>query len=127
MKAHPIFNLPAHKQRRQDLRNNLTEPERLFWGAIKSSQLGVKFRRQHGIGIYIADFYCPSLNLIIELDGDSHFTSSMEKYDKARESYFYNLGLVVLRYKNDEVMSNLSGILADLTDRFELLNYMPST
>lgn len=61
-------------ERRQILRTNATAPEQQLWQVLRNNQLGIKLRRQHGIGHYIADFYCPALKLVIEVDGDSHFT-----------------------------------------------------
>ena len=52
-----IFNRPEYTQRRQKLRTNMTEPEKRLWKILRNGQMGVKFRRQHGIGFYIADFY----------------------------------------------------------------------
>jgi very-short-patch-repair endonuclease len=67
-----IFNRPQYRNRRSEPRKNSTEPENRFWQAVRG-QLGVKFRRQQGIGHYIVDFYCPEWTLVVELDGDSHF------------------------------------------------------
>ena len=61
----------------------MTEPEKRLWSILRNNQLGVKFRRQHGIGHYIVDFYCPELKLIIEVDGESHFSEDAQAYDRA--------------------------------------------
>jgi very-short-patch-repair endonuclease len=53
-----LFNRPEYTQRRQQLRKNQTATEQILWQALRGKQLGVKFRRQHGIGYYITDFYC---------------------------------------------------------------------
>ena len=63
-----IFNKTQYKQRRHELRHHLTEPEQRLWQILRNKQMGIKFRRQHGIGHYIVDFYCPELKLIIEVD-----------------------------------------------------------
>ena len=62
-----IFSKPELTKRRQELRNSATETEQLLWEQLRSEKLGVKFRRQHSIGNYIADFYCPSKKLVIEM------------------------------------------------------------
>ena len=67
-----IHNNKNQKSRRKNLRNNMTKAEIILWSKLKGKQLGYKFRRQHGIGKYIIDFYCPKLKLIIEVDGDVH-------------------------------------------------------
>jgi very-short-patch-repair endonuclease len=61
-------------KRRQYFRNNLTASEDIFWSRVSRKQLcNLKFRRQHGIGAFIVDFYCPEIKLVIEIDGTSHF------------------------------------------------------
>ena len=105
-----IFNKIEYKQRRQTLRNNMTEPEKRLWGILRNHQLGVKFRRQHGIGHYIVDFYCPELKLIIEVDGESHFFEDAQAYDKIRDKFMLELGLTTIRFSNHEIMTNIDGI-----------------
>src|SRR5262249_31179222 len=70
-----IHNIAANKPRGRQLRENLTPAEALLWTNLKNSQLdGKKFRRQHGVGPYFVDFYCPECRLAVELDGDGHMT-----------------------------------------------------
>ena len=68
-----VFNQKEQKSIRQSLRNSVSTIEKILWSKIRNQQLGVKFRRQHGIGKYIVDFYCSDFQLVIELDGDSHY------------------------------------------------------
>jgi very-short-patch-repair endonuclease len=110
-----IFNKAEYKPRRQSLRNNMTEPEKKLWQILRGQQLGVKFRRQHGIGHYIADFYCPELKLVIEVDGDSHSSADAQAYDAKRTNFMKSLGITTLRFANDEVMNNLEGVHQYLT------------
>ena len=105
-----IFNKIEYKQRRQTLRNNMTEPEKRLWGILRNHQLGVKFRRQHGVGHYIVDFYCPELKLIIEVDGESHFFEDAQAYDKIRDKFMLELGLTTIRITNTEIMQNIDGV-----------------
>ena len=111
-----IFNLPQYRNRRSELRKNPTEPEKRFWQAVRGKQLGVKFRRQHGIGHYIVDFYCPEWALVIELDGDSHFNPDARASDAERDAYLQKLGLRVLRFTNLDIMQNLEGVLARILE-----------
>ena len=67
-----IHNNKTLADRRKELRNNATPQEAILWQHLKDSNFGCKFRRQHSIGPYIVDFYCPSKKLIIELDGSQH-------------------------------------------------------
>jgi len=108
---HP-FNSPILKDRRKSLRNNMTPAELILWPHLKSKSLcGLKFRRQFGFGPYIVDFYCPSLRLAIELDGDSHFGKEAEANDRIRQTYIEANGVRFLRFLNTEVYENLEGVL----------------
>ncbi|HLX13054.1 MAG TPA: endonuclease domain-containing protein, partial [Bacteroidota bacterium] len=81
-----IFNRKIQKPTRKLLRNSIPDVEKILWSKLKGSQLhGFKFRRQHGIGPFVVDFYCPSANLIIEVDGATHSTSDEIAQDKMRE------------------------------------------
>jgi very-short-patch-repair endonuclease len=106
-----IFNRPQYRGRRVQLRRNPTEPEKRFWQAVRGKQLGAKFRRQHGIGHYIVDFYCPEWALVVELDGDSHFNADTQASDAKRDAFLCGLGLRILRFTNLEIMQNLDGVL----------------
>lgn len=90
----------------------------MLWAKLRLNQIyGLKFRRQHGIGSYIVDFYCPERRLIIEVDGDVHAAEIQRTKDLNRENYLKSLGLQVVRYTNDEVINNLDGVLEDLSRR----------
>ena len=117
-----IFNQTKQKRIRQKLRKNLTEPERRLWHSIRSQQLGVKVRRQHGIGPYIVDFYIPKSKLVIEIDGNSHYETEdamQADKDKDRDSYLNSLGLRVVRYRNDQVMKEIDSVLEDIVSYLE--------
>jgi very-short-patch-repair endonuclease len=76
---------------------------------------GRKFRRQrrqHSIGAYIADFYCPEECLVIEVDGDSHYTAEAQEYDTQRTAFLNALGVDVLRFTNHQVLFETEGVLA---------------
>ena len=100
------------------LRSTMTGPETRLWSKLKARQFqGLKFRRQHGIGPYIVDFYCPEQSLVIEVDGDSHADADQIVKDGQRERYLQSLGLHVIRYCNDDIMKNLDGVLEDLSGK----------
>ena len=114
-----LFNLPYLKETRQHLRRNLIEAELVLWEALKDKKLkGRKFRRQHSIGYYIADFYCPSEKLVIELDGRHHFTKDGIENDKMRDSHLSQLQIKVLRFENQDVLNNLTDVLKHIKDNF---------
>lgn len=83
---------------------------------MRHQELGYKFRRQHGIGKYIVDFYCPKLKLIVELDGVTHSTEEEVAYDNKRQKYLEKLGLVVKRYWNSEIKENINWVLGDILE-----------
>ncbi|CAE6920677.1 putative protein [Vibrio sp. B1ASS3] len=108
------FNLKYQKQIRSQLRTNMPKPEEVLWQRIRRKQLGVKFRRQHGIGRYIVDFYCTELNLVIEIDGNSHFSDEGKEKDAMRDAFLEALGIKVLRFTNEEVMKQTESVLERL-------------
>jgi len=100
------------------IRTNPTRAEQLLWAKLRHNQIyGLKFRRQHGIGSYIVDFFCPERSLVIEVDGDVHAIETQHNKDLERENYLTTLGLQILRYTNDEIFNNLNGVLEDLALR----------
>jgi len=107
-----LHNRKRSINKRRELRNNLTIAEALLWKNLKNSSLeGKKFRRQHGIGPYIADFYCPECRVIIELDGAGHYNVIASEYDAQRTIYLEKLGMRVIRFENREVTENLEIVL----------------
>ena len=87
-------------------------PEQYLWQRLRNKQLGVRFRRQQGIGRYIVDFYCPERALVIEVDGDSHYTDDAQEYDRIRDEFMASLALSLLRFSNADILKNLDGVLA---------------
>ena len=88
----------------------MTIPERLLWGKLRSGRFaGLKFRRQHPIGPYVADFYCHDQQLVIELDGESHIGTAA--YDRQRADDLTIQGLRIVRFSNDEVIQDLDAVL----------------
>ena len=110
-----IFNPKRTKKQRKYLRNNMTKAEVILWSKLKGKKLkGYKFRRQHGIGDYIIDFYCPKLNLAIEVDGETHYTLEGKQHDGNKESYLEELGVAILRFTNPQVKQNLDGVIEQI-------------
>ena len=78
-----------------------------MWNCLKKSQVeGKKFRRQHSIGPFIADFYCPECRVIVELDGSVHSGQMASERDDKRTAFLERFGIQVLRFKNDDVIQN---------------------
>ena len=96
----------------KELRRNQTPAEELLWKILRSHKLdGLKFRRQHPVSWFIADFYCHELKLIIELDGGIHELEEVKAYDIRREKKLRSLGLTVIRFKNELVYTEPEVIL----------------
>ncbi len=97
----------------RELRRQATEAEALLWRHLRHRQLaGLKFRRQHPVGRYVADFCCEEEKLVIELDGGQHAAEADE--DEQRTENIEKFGYLVVRYWNSEVISNIDGVLADI-------------
>ena len=95
------------------LRQNMTPAEKRLWSALRNKQLeGLRFRRQHPVGNFILDFYCPSCKLVIEVDGEIH--SDRLDYDDARTDKLAEYGYTVLRFSNERVMNDLPQVLAEI-------------
>lgn len=101
-----IFNRTELKKFRRALRNDRSPAEHILWRYLKGRQLlGYKFCRQHGIGDWIVDFYSPELRVVIEVDGDSHFTELGILTDHKREKYFRDLGIRTIHVRNDLILN----------------------
>jgi very-short-patch-repair endonuclease len=97
------------------MRRKPTPAEGALWQLLRNRQLvGCKFRRQHPVGLYIADFYSASAALVVELDGDSHTTPEGQEHDRIRYAYLRALGLEVVRFRNPEVADNADGVLEQI-------------
>jgi very-short-patch-repair endonuclease len=112
-----IYNTRSNKNFRKQLRNSLTAAEAVLWQTLKGRQLlGKKFRRQVSIGRYIVDFYCPEAGLVIELDGERHFSITIDEYEAQRTKYLEEDGLRIIRFENKELYDNLEGVLETIKE-----------
>ena len=99
--------------RERTLRREQTESERILWTRLRDRRLlGFKFRRQHRIGPYFADFVCAERHLVIEVDGSQHLDQI--EYDAARMRYLKSQGYRVLRFWNDEVLLRMDDVLDEI-------------
>ena len=114
-----LHNIKKLKDTRKKLRNNLTPAEARLWSLLKNSRLeNRKFRRQHSVGPYILDFYCPTDKLCIELDGVVHFTGGGYEYDIERTAYLKAQNIRVIRFENKDVFDNTEGVLEEIRRSF---------
>ncbi|MBE7366236.1 endonuclease domain-containing protein [Ramlibacter pallidus] len=101
------------------LRREMTDSERKLWSGLRGEQLGVKFRRQHPLGNYIADFACLAPKLIVELDGSQH--ERQVDYDGRRDGFFRAHGFAVLRFPSNAALTNLDGVRQSILDQLQAL------
>lgn len=97
------------RTRAKALRTNLTGPERRLWQILRAGRLGVKFQRQVVLAPYIADFASRSARLVNEIDGDTH--GGRAAYDAARTRHLEGMGYRIIRFTNDDVMTNLDEVV----------------
>ena len=95
----------------KELRNNLTNEEMILWGILKEKFPTLKFRRQHPISNYIADLYCHSKKLIIEIDGSIHNLEDVRLNDIQRQKELEDLGIIVIRFTNKEIRNNIDRVI----------------
>ena len=104
-----MFNGASHLifEKANSLRKNMTDAEKTLWFYLKQNPEGFKFRRQHPLGIYIADFYCHKVKLVIELDGDIHQNPEVKINDDIRQRNIEQEGIKVIRFTNEEIYNDL--------------------
>ena len=96
----------------KELKHPMTEAERLLWDKIRNRKLhGLKFRRQHPLHYYIADFYCHEKRLVIEVDGGIHLDAEVMEHDENRSAELDRLGITVIRFTNDQIFNQLEQAL----------------
>jgi very-short-patch-repair endonuclease len=96
-------------------RRSMSPPEVRLWALLRRSPLGIRFRRQHAIGPYVADFYCPAAKLVIEIDGLVHDFTGPAARDEARNDYMRALGLDLIRIPASEVFRDAIAVADNLT------------
>lgn len=110
-----VFNRKETKERRRELRKGQTDAERQLWNQLRNKQMrGYKFFRQYGIGLYVADFYCPLSKLAIEVDGGQHYSEEGKIHDERRAEFLEGLGIRTIRFDNLDVLKNLKGVLESI-------------
>ena len=102
-------------ERAKELRRNMTPAETILWNEVRANKLGVYFRRQQIIAGFIVDFYCHKSALVVEVDGDIHDLQQEE--DAKREKALVEMGLRIIRFRNNEVLKNLSTLVRIIRDQ----------
>lgn len=107
-----LSNDPSTKEFRQKLRRESTAAERILWRQLRGKQiLGLKFRQQHGYGAYVLDFFCPTIRLCIEVDGEVHNSSEAQAHDNERTGFLEQQNIKVIRFKNEEIENDVKNVV----------------
>ncbi|KAA0206006.1 endonuclease domain-containing protein [Candidatus Uhrbacteria bacterium] len=118
-----LYNDPELKERRRELRKQMTPVEHLLWSKLRGRRfLGLKFNRQFSVECFILDFYCPELRIGVELDGFQHLSEQGTAHDAERKTILNEHHIFTIRFMNHE-LSNLDGVLNKL--RSFCLNRLP--
>jgi cyclase len=105
-KANPLIFENA-----RELRRKLTPAEQTFWLRLKEQFAEYKFRRQHPISVYIADFYCHKLKFVIEIDGPIHDSEEAKSNDAKRQETLEGFGLTVIRFTNEQIKNDVENVI----------------
>ncbi len=109
------------KEASRQLREDMTNAEKRLWNKINKKQInGYQFFRQRPIGSYIVDFFCPKARLVIEVDGGMHLGKEIRQNDRTRDEYLKSLGLMILRLKNSEILTNVEGVVDKIKGKIPL-------
>ena len=119
----PIKNIiPGQKvareklDRARELRQDMTSAEKILWQELRANKLGFHFRRQQVIEGFIVDFYCHKVGLVIELDGNVHEEETQKESDTLRDKALNEIGLRVVRFRNEEVAKNLTRVVEKIRE-----------
>jgi very-short-patch-repair endonuclease len=119
-----FYNKSSEKEKRRGLRQDITKAEKILWDKLKNRQVvNCKFRRQYSVYKFVLDFYSSEVKLAIEIDGESHFKDGAAEYDRARQEFVESAGIRFIRFTNDDVYLNLSGVLESIADKVRELRY----
>jgi very-short-patch-repair endonuclease len=117
-----IFYGASHKifEKAHELRKKMTLTEKIMWDELKKEKLfKVKFRRQHPIDIFIVDFYCHELKLVIEIDGEIHTNEEIMEYDDGRSHDIEKYGIRIIRFTNNEVLDHKTRVIKKILSEIE--------
>ncbi|HEX2975330.1 MAG TPA: endonuclease domain-containing protein [Bacteroidales bacterium] len=107
-------------KRASEMRKNPTTSEEVLWNALRQYRShNIIFRRQHPVDIFIADFYCHKLHLIIEVDGAIHDSEEATEYDDGRTAELEKYGIEVIRFSNEQVLTDISSVLRQIDEKIK--------
>ncbi len=106
----------------KELRKMETPSEKLLWTRLQKNQvLGLHFRRQHPISTFITDFYCPKINLVIEIDGEIHDIPEYKIHDIGRSEILNDFGIKVIRFTNEQIFNDIESVIKNLETYINIL------
>jgi very-short-patch-repair endonuclease len=108
----------AKLQRARELRREMTLAEKILWSELRANRLGVHFRRQQITAGFIVDFYCHKAALVVEVDGDIH--DLQQKEDARREKVFTEMGLTIVRFRNEDVIKDLPTVVEKIREEISI-------
>ena len=113
---------PSLPKLARELRRDATAAEKILWECLRRRQfMGLKFRRQHPLGSnYIADFYCAEARVAVELDGSVHNSARSHWADGIRHRQIQLAGVRVLRFRNEQIVGDLEGVLKQIGEYLSL-------
>lgn len=121
-----MYNDKKIKANRRELRKNLTDAERLIWKCIRNKQIGgLKFFRQYSVGLFVLDLYCPQIRIAIEVDGGQH-AEETKRHDDERTNFLNKQNIRVIRFWNNEVLSNIEGVVGRIVEEVNNNSPQPS-
>jgi very-short-patch-repair endonuclease len=107
----------------RELRNNMTEAEKILWDELKNRRVfKSRFRRQHPIDIFIADFYCHEYKLAIEIDGEIHLKKEIQEYDDGRTHDIEKFGIKILRFSNNQILTDINSVKKKILEELSKMN-----
>jgi len=123
MERKMFYNAKSHTfKKAKELRDNMTEAELKLWEILNKKQInGLRFRAQHPMDKYIADFYCHPLKLVIEVDGGIHLSSEQKQYDFGRTEELNKYGIKVIRFTNDQILNHLEDVKNEILKQIDKL------
>jgi len=117
-RSHPDWYLLL-KEHAKDMRKYPTDAEAFLWRWLKGKALGVGFKRQCVILDFIADFYCPEKELVIEIDGGYHNNTKQIRWDEARSQQLEEKGYRILRFTNEQVLSDIENVIITIKNNIQ--------
>ncbi len=110
-----VSNYYVQRQRARQLRKAMSDAELILWQRLRGRQIwNVQFYRQRPLGPFIADFWAPEIDLVIEVDGGQHLDEAGKRYDAGRDAWFRRRGVRVVRYDNLQVLTDTEAVMEDL-------------